>query len=277
MSNIKFNELKEFTDSAMKSLNICKYTFLVFLFNPLAISTAIAASPEDPLDSPNWEIMHKLILSNENVVFDDRVKVITPDRAEDPMNVPVSVKVTDLPDIEEIRIFADLNPINKIMSFYPGEFQPSIGFRIKVEQATPVRAAALTKDGVWHVGGRWLEASGGGCTLPGNSRTMGGWEATLGNVKSRFWISEEKNKHDRLRFRVMHPMDTGLADGIPAFYIKSLELVDGNNVVLSRIEPDVPVSENPVFSLDFDMTPGQKITLIGLDNNGNRINEVIHE
>ena len=64
--------------------------------------------------------MHKLILSSENVVFDDRVKVITPDRAEDPMNVPVSVKVTDLPDIEEIRIFADLNPINKIMSFYPG-------------------------------------------------------------------------------------------------------------------------------------------------------------
>ena len=61
------------------------------------------------------------------------------------------------------------------------------------------------------------------------------------------------------------------------FYIKTLELVDGNNVVLSRIEPDVPVSENPVFSLDFDMTPGQKITLTGQDNNGNRINEVIYD
>ncbi|MCG8378836.1 MAG: quinoprotein dehydrogenase-associated SoxYZ-like carrier [Proteobacteria bacterium] len=260
----------------MKTLNVCKLTLPAFLSASLTISTAVSASPDDPLDSPNWEVMHKNILSNENVVFDERVKVIAPERAEDPMNVPVSVRVNDISDIEEIRVFADLNPISEIMSFYPGESQPYIGFRIRVEQATPVRAAVLTKDGVWHVGGRWIDASGGGCTQPSNSRIEGGWEETLGNVTSRLWISDNTN-HDRLRFKVMHPMDTGLADGIPAFYIKRLELIDNNNVVLTRIEPNVAISENPVFSLDLDIAPEQKITLIGQDNNGNKINQVLYE
>jgi sulfur-oxidizing protein SoxY len=33
-----------------------------------------------------------------------------------------------------------------------------------------------------------------------------------------------------------------------------------------------PVSENPVFSFDFSGAPPDGLTLVGRDNNGNRIN-----
>lgn len=67
-------------------------------------------------------------------------------------------------------VFAELNPIHKVLEMEPLRADARIGFRIKVQQATPVRAAALTDDGVWHVGGRVVEAAGGGCTAPSLGR-----------------------------------------------------------------------------------------------------------
>lgn len=239
----------------------------------LFISTVHSQQLIDPLDSPSWELVHKLILSNEKVVFDKRVKVVVPDMAEDPMNVPVSVSIDGLDEIEEIRLFADLNPIKEILNFHPEKIEPFIAFRFKVQQSTPVRAAARTKDGVWHVGGSWLDATGGGCTAPSVGRGLANWEETLGNVKSRLWARE--GKPDRLRFRIMHPMDTGLAPGIPAFYIEALQLKDKNGDTLAHIESYQPVSENPFFSLDLESKEYQGLTLTGRDNNGNLINQVL--
>jgi len=112
-----------------------------FLFHPLTLPAADALV--DPLDSPAWAVMHERILDNEPVVFDDRVVVRTPEFAEDPMNVPVSVTVNALEGIQDIVIFADLNPIQKVMEFKPVHLKPYIAFRFKVEQSTPVRAAPV--------------------------------------------------------------------------------------------------------------------------------------
>lgn len=251
-----------------------KICSIIFNFCLMTVVTHVSAQQLlDPLESPSWDIVHKTILSSETVVFDDRVKVVVPDVAEDPMNVPVSVSVDAIGDIEEIRIFADLNPIREILNFHPGKIEPFIAFRFKVQQSTPVRAAARTKDGVWHVGGHWLDATGGGCTAPSVSSGLVNWEDTLGDVKSRLWSRE--NRPDRLRFRIMHPMDTGLAPGIPAFYIESLELKDKHGDLLAHIQSYQPVSENPFFSLDLESNQYQGLTLTGHDNNGNQINKVL--
>lgn len=259
----------------IENINMLKRTVLLLLLCLSAQHCIANESVIDPLNSPSWSVMHHLMLNNEPVVFDDHVEVRTPDFAEDPMNVPVSVNVNGLDDIEEVVVFADLNPIQKVLSFKPLNINPYIAFRIKVEQGTPVRAAAKTKDGVWHVGGRWLEAAGGGCTAPSLGRAADDWHETLMSVSSKTWGDE--GQLERLRFRIMHPMDTGLADGIPEFYIQNLTVLDGTGQELAYIDTYQPVSENPVFTFDLkDTVNTGEIKLVGRDNNGNKLSEIIN-
>ena len=51
---------------------------------------ALAASPGDPLKSANWDDLRQRFFGDAKVVFDDRVKVTAPARAEDSMNVPAA-------------------------------------------------------------------------------------------------------------------------------------------------------------------------------------------
>ncbi|MCG8324922.1 MAG: quinoprotein dehydrogenase-associated SoxYZ-like carrier [Thiotrichales bacterium] len=214
--------------------------------------------------------MHERILDREPVIFDDRVRVQAPEFAEDPMNVPVSVQVDGIKNIEEIRVFADLNPIQHILNFRPIHVSAYIAFRFKVEQGTPVRAAVrTTTDGVWYVGGTWLDAAGGGCTAPSTGQLSGDWQSTLMNVTAKTRMNE--NEIERLRFRVMHPMDTGLAPGIPEFYLEKFSVIDERDRTIAYIETYQPVSENPVFSLDIDSASTRSVRLEGMDNNGNRL------
>ena len=106
----------------------------------------------DPLESSMWEDMRLSLLGGAKVVFDDRVRVLAPDDAEDSMNVPVLVDASALGKVSRIVVFAELNPIHKVLEMEPLHAKPLVGFRIKVQQATPIRAAVLTQDGQWHVG-----------------------------------------------------------------------------------------------------------------------------
>jgi sulfur-oxidizing protein SoxY len=184
------------------------------------------------------------------------------------MNVPVGVKI-GLADVRRVLVVADLNPIVKVLEFSATGAMPSLHFRMKLQQGSPVRAMAQTGDGVWHVGGIWIDASGGGCTAPSVGRSAAGWTETLGQVQSRVWQNETQS---RVKLNIMHPMDTGLAPGIPAFYIERLSLQDAAGREWMALDTFEPVSENPVFSFDFSGPPPAGLTLVGRDNNGNRIN-----
>ena len=109
----------------------------------------------------------------------------------------------------------------------------------------------------------------------GETRRDGSWARTLGDVSARvFPHSVPAGGGDtgtRLRLRVMHPMDTGLVGGIPAFYVNRLSLRDSGGRELMRLNAFEPVSENPVFSFDFADAPKGTLQLVGTDNNGNRI------
>lgn len=238
---------------------------------------APAATPADPLDSPRWGDMRKEFFpARAQVRFDSRVKVTAPLTAENALNVPVSVDASELPDVREVIVFADFNPIVRIVRFEPTGAHPGLGFRIKLQQSTPVRAAARTGDGVWHVGGTWVNTAGGGCTLPSTGSASPEWQKRLGEVSSRVWARKEGG--ERIRLRVIHPVDTGLAAGIPAFFIQTLQLADEAGKPLMLIEGFEPLAENPVFTVDIPAAraaAGYRVS--GRDNNGNTISAAIEK
>ena len=225
----------------------------------------------DPHGSLLWSSIRQDFLGDRSRVrFDARVVVQGPVFAEDAMNVPISVKVEPtVGAIEEIVVLVDRNPIKKVLSYQPRSALPSIAFRFKLEQASPVRAAVKLASGEWLVGSTWVESAGGGCTVSGATRKDGSWSQTLGDVSARLFSPDPGAS--RLRLKIMHPMDTGLVSGVPAFYINQLSVRDGQDRELARLQAFEPVSENPVFSFDFRSPPVGGVHIVGTDNNGNRI------
>lgn len=227
-----------------------------------------AELPADPLNSPMWTDMAKTFFANAPVVLDDRVKVTVPSVVENQAQVPVTADARGIDGVQKLIIFADLNPIQHIATLTPLNAHAYVSLRVKIEQATPVRAAALTSDGTWHVGGIFLEASGGGCSAPAMARSDENWADTLGHAQGRLW--QQVDGSTRARFRVRHPMDTGLAkDNTPAYFIEKLTLRAPSGEALADIEMFEPVSEDPTMTLMLRLPKSERgIDIEGRDNNG---------
>ena len=91
-------------------------------------------------------------------------------------------------------------------------------------------------------------------------------------MRGRLWPAED-HSGQRLRLRVIHPMDTGLANGIPAFYIDRIVLSDAKGVTLARLNTFEPIAENPVLS--FDLKGSGAVQVSGGDIQGNRFSAEI--
>ncbi|KAA0592630.1 sulfur-oxidizing protein SoxY [Azospirillum lipoferum] len=237
-----------------------------------------ASSPSDPLNSVMWEVLRDQYFAGAPVVFDDAVKVTAPAAAEDTRAVPLSVDATALGRVVEMVAIADLNPFPLVLRYHPGTAAPYIATRIKIQQATAVRGAARTADGVWHVSGVMVDAAGGGCSAPPASYAQKDWADHVGEVQARLWPAAEDGVA-RLRLRIRHPNDTGLVDGIPAYFVETLQVdaqTPGGSPTLARIDSLEPVSENPVYSLDLRPPPdATALILRGRDNQGGEIRATI--
>jgi len=223
-------------------------------------------SETDPVTSVMWDYYHARLLDGAPFVFDQRVKLQAPPFAEDARQVPIQVDASAFAgQVERILVWAELNPIPQVVDFAPGErVLPRLAIRIRIEQATPLRAAVLTRDGLWHVGSTQIDAAGGGCTAPSVVRAQAGWEEHLGEVLGkRFALADAS----RLRLQIAHPMDNGLVGGIPEFYLNQAELRDASGKILARLELFPAVSENPTLSLDLKDADETELWL--RDNNGN--------
>lgn len=233
----------------------------------------------DPLASMQWPVVRQKFMGSGAHRFDDRVLLKGPPFAEDAMNVPMWLDARPLAqagiEIERIVVVADRNPVQHILTFEPHRALPVLAFRFRLEQGSPVRAMVRSRQGTWHVGQTWVNAAGGGCTVPGATRADGSWSQTLNQVQARFFQNVLDGQGTRLRLRVMHPMDTGLVAGIPAFYIEELELRDSAQRLWWRLELHEPVSENPLITVEMGQTPRGTLTLQGRDNNGNRIHHEV--
>lgn len=246
-------------------------TVAAAFFALLPLSALAQSIPDDPLDSPVWKDIAGKHFAGAEIVFDDRVKVQVPSVVENQAQVPVTADARELPNVEKIVVIADLNPIQHVLTYSPAhtKAQARISFRMKIEQGTPVRAAALTSDGTWHIGGVFLEAAGGGCSSPAMARGEANWADTVGNAQGRAW--RQADGSSRLRLRVKHPMDTGLAkDNTPAFFIERLDVKAKEGEPLATLELFEPVSEDPTVTIDVTVpaTEGE-VNVDGRDNNGN--------
>lgn len=228
----------------------------------------------DPLGSMQWPTLRKQYLGDAPMQFSSAVQVRGPAFADDAMNVPLLVNARALDNVgggvARIQVVVDRNPVRDVLTFTPHKALPMLAFRIRMEQASPVRAMVQTRDGQWHVGSTWVKASGGGCTVPGITRADGSWVNNLNQVQTKFFYNPVDGSR-RLRLRVMHPMDTGLVAGIPAFHIEALRMVDAVGEVWWSLALHEPVSENPLITLELPSQGGQGFRLLGRDNNGNRI------
>lgn len=233
---------------------------------------AAATDPPDPLASVMWDVLRSELFGSAPIAFDDRVTVTAPANAEDATAVPILADASALGRVEEMVLISDLNPFPVVLRYHPRTARAVIGTRIRVQQATPVRAAARTPDGVWHIGGRLVDAAGGGCTAPPVTYAARDWADHVGEVQARAWPSTGDDRAARVRFRVRHPMDNGLIAGIPAYFIERLSLRDSDGAELARLDVLEPVSENPVFTLE--VTPAaasRALTLVGRDTQGGEI------
>lgn len=233
------------------------------------LSGLVHASPvKDPLNSPMWEDLSERYFGDAKVVFDDKVLVTVPSLVENQAQVPVTADARALQDVKKLIVFADHNPIIHVLTLRPIKAKPYISFRMKVEQGTPVRAAALTSDGVWHVGGVFLDAAGGGCSAPATARKVADWPETVGQTQAKLW--RDLDGSARLRLRVRHPMDTGLAtDNTPAYFIETMTLRSAEGEPLADLQLREPVSEDPTLTMLMKLpTSTPAVDVEGRDNNG---------
>lgn len=210
--------------------------------------------PADPLGSPMWEYHARRLFAGAPVRFDDRVKVSMPAIAENQRVFPVTVDARAVPGVVRIVVFADLNPIPVAIDFTPQAAAPYLSTRMKLDQRTPVRAAVLTADGTWLLGGGWIDAAGGGCSAPPVSRVRGDWADHLGELRGAAWA--EAGGGTRLRINLRHPMDTGLVENIPAYNVEEVSIGAADGRPVARMAVFGSVAEDPAFTLLVNETEG---------------------
>lgn len=242
------------------------------IFLTLAVTAMImvpcraqAALPDDPLGSPMWHQLGTSLFGGAPVRFDPRVRVIFPQIAENQRQFPVTVDARGIPGVRRILLFADLNPIPLAIDYTLGRAQPYLSTRIKLDQRTPVRGAVQLDDGSWLVSGGWVDAAGGGCSLPPVSRVKGDWAQHLGEVRGMALWSEA-GMRVRLAFR--HPMDTGFVDNIPTYNLEALTLTGADGGKLGEMQIEASVAEDPDITVIVDAVRGAPVTMVGRDTNG---------
>lgn len=231
----------------------------------LAATGVSAAPPADPLHSPNWNGLAKTFFGDAPVRFDDRVRVVFPEIAEDQHEFPVEVDARAIPGVKRVLIFADLNPIPLAIDFAPAQAAPFIATRIKLDQRTPVRGAAQLADGSWLVSGGWIDAAGGGCSAPPVSRVRGDWAQHLGEVRGTA-VTNPQGTRVHLAFR--HPMDTGFVANIATYNLETVILKGAGGADYGTVSLEASVGEDPALTLIVPAGPGDGLVMTGRDTNG---------
>jgi len=167
--------------------------------------------------------------------------------------------------VKRILVFADLNPIPLAVDYTLDAAQPYFSTRIKLDQRTPVRGAVQLADGSWLVSGGWIDAAGGGCSLPPISRVKGDWAQHLGEVRG---VARWAAGGMRVRLAFRHPMDTGLIDNIPTYNLEEVALTGAEGRRFGDLRIEASVAEDPEFAVIVDALPNEQVVMAGRDTNG---------
>ncbi len=229
-----------------------------------AAEMSMRATNRDPLGSPLWPDLSKRYLGGGNIVFDERVKVVLPPVTEDQTQVPITIDARELGRVDEIVVLVDLHPFPQPLRLSPTRAQAFVAYRQKIEQGTPIRAAVRQGE-TWYVGGRYLDAAGGGCSVPPTVIAKVDW-SSVGEIRARAWREETGG---RLRLRMVHPMDNGMIANIPAYFIETLDVTDAVGAPLAKLTLSEAISANPVVTLLPDLpADAGPLKVAARDNNG---------
>ena len=218
----------------------------------LLVAAGVArAGDYDPMRSALWANMQGEFLGDGPVKYDYQVRLIIPRTIEDAFSVPVVVELSErVQPVQEVVVIAENNPIQTAARMFPRRAIRSVGMNIRLEQSTPVRAAARDADGVWHVASVRVEVMNpGGCTAAGGA---GSAENPVGTIAMKRF--RRPNSATRLKVRIIHPMDTGLVTDtegavVPAYYVDTVTLSDAAGPIADLVT-SAALATNPNFYFD---------------------------
>lgn len=235
------------------------------------LATASHAGNRDPLSSVLWDDLRAEHLGDAPVVYDYMVRLIMPKTVEDAFSVPVVVKLSDLIDpVVEVIVIAENNPIQAAAQIFPHRPMRAVGMNIRLEQSTPVRAAALDSEGVWHVASTRVTVNNpGGCSAPQALLAGDADETPVGDIAMKRF--KRTDHTTRLKVGISHPMDTGLvpdADGeiIPAYYVDAVTVADEAGPIADLVTW-AALASDPSFFFDLPETR-QSVRVTASDTRG---------
>jgi sulfur-oxidizing protein SoxY len=232
------------------------------------IPAAGHAATADPLGTETWQDILDLEFDGAEVVYDDSFYLLVPETVEEAFSVPVLMNFVDAPfEVVEIALFAENNPFPQVVRVYPHRRLDAVGLNIRLERSTPVRAAAMDPEGVWHIVHQEVfVGTPGGCSAGGGGAGGSG----IGNISMRQFVRTDGES--RLKVRIAHPMDTGLAtneftgEAIPAYYIDQVTISDDKGS-LAKMLLWASIAANPTFLLDLPETQ-QSVRISASDTDG---------
>jgi sulfur-oxidizing protein SoxY len=178
-----------------------------------------------------------------------------PSRAEDAAIVPLTVRATlataDTRRVKAFTIVIDENPAPVAATFSIGSSSivSSISTRVRVNSYTNVHAVAELSDGKLYVVKTYVKASGG-CSAPAVKNAD---KAGFGQMRFRQFAQSTEAAAINMReaqIMIRHPNNSGLQMDqvtrlyIPAFFVRSLKIWQGDELVLA-MDGSISISEDP--------------------------------
>lgn len=237
---------------------LVKILFLLLITNQISLA-------KDPLNSSVWTETIKQMIADDKYIFDDKnIKINVPTFADNPLQVPIFIDASKIKKAKRLLVFADINAIVKVADYDLGHMKAILSLNIKVAQGTPLRAAVLDEDGLWHIGSANINSFGGGCSVASEASQMESFEDLLGKTKSKVW---KKENTYRIKWSIFHPMETGLFVGNPSFHISKVDIrLDSQTI--GKINLYASVSENPRITLETNVGDGSyKLFITDTDGN----------
>jgi sulfur-oxidizing protein SoxY len=255
----------------MKTLSVAA---LAIALGGVVAQSVLAAEPADP-----WPELARDIFSGRQLADGaGLIAIDMPYRAEDAAIVPVTLHATlpqgDTRSIKAITLVIDQYPAPVAATFQVGGGVTMISTRVRIDSYTNVHAVAELSDGKLYVSTTFVKASGG-CSAP----TMKNAEqanANVGQMRFRQFAKSSEGPASGPReaqIMIRHPNNSGLQRDqvtllyIPAFFIKELQIWQGDQLVLA-MESGISISQDPNIRFSYVPNGATPFRVEAIDTDG---------
>jgi sulfur-oxidizing protein SoxY len=245
---------------ALPRLALCAAALLAALL--VTGAQAQVKTADNPEASPNWLRVKASLFKGRSIASAPAglLSLETPVRAADAAVVPIAMR-THIPagdsrHVKRLTLVIDSNPsvVAAVFDFAPGNGDPEIETRVRVDEYTHVRAIAELSDGQLYMATRFVKASGG-CSAPAGKDPA---EALANLGKMRLRVDGELRPGQPMLAQLMinHPNHSGMAmdqlsrQFTPAHFVRQVNVSFAGKPEMSA-DLDFSISENPNLRFRF--------------------------